>query len=460
MFTQHQATTQAVDVEPGTRAVRRIGMPHLFSRAGLETALIIVVLLGDLLIMPHAVYGDGSRRFAELDALLRNGQISSDKYSIIGPLFSTPLWFLGKVYRDATWWEGHYNVFLFALGMLAIYWILKDRVDRGLIRKFLLILAAVSMFPIPLTTYYGEPFTALLVGIGLLAAVFGPALWGWIAVAIGVANTPATLVGMGLAALARIIQRRRVRYALAVAGAFALIALENLIRHHNLFNTRYEAGFTLPILIGILSILFSFGKGLIFFAPGLLLPVKSRLFARDEESGRSLWRTHVLWLVFLAGMILIYASWYQWGGDWFWGPRFFLIASFPASLALAIHLQRPGDSLVAKLATLGALVLAAWGTISSVLFNLYAVADACGTLQHLSPDCAYQPQTSALWYPLLSPHLNPGFRPIAFSAICFAVFAYLAVPLIAIVARQTWEALSSAGLTSLAGWRSTAADTW
>ncbi len=158
-------------------------MLPLVSRAALETALIVVVLLGHLLLMPHWIYGDGARRFAELDALLRNGQIPDDKYSIIGPLLSAPLWFLGNVFRDAAWWEAHYNLFLFGLGLLAIYSILKDHVDRGLIRKFLLILAAFSMFPVPLTSYYGETFTALLVGIGLLAAVFGPALWGWIAVA-------------------------------------------------------------------------------------------------------------------------------------------------------------------------------------------------------------------------------------------------------------------------------------
>lgn len=452
MFTEQQTTTEAPSLEATLRASWRARLPRLTSRAALETALIVVVILANQFLMPHAIYGDGLRRYNELDALLGSGQISGDKYSLIGPLFSAPLWYLGKLYRGASWWEAHYNLLLFALGFIAIYWILKDRVDRGLIRKFLLVLGAISMFPIPLTTYYGETFTVLLVGVGLLAAVFGPAVWGWIAVAIGVANTPATLVGMGLAALARIVQRRRVRYALAVIGAGGLITLENVIRHHNISNTRYESGFTFPILLGVLAILFSFGKGLIFFAPGLLLPIKGRLLS-DDESERKLWRTYLLWLAFLAGLIVVYASWYDWSGDWFWGPRFFLFASLPASLAIAIRLQRHSASLAANLATLGALVLAAWVTISSVLFDLYAVADACGTLQHYSPDCNYQPQTSALWYPLLSPHFNPGVKPIAFSLVCLVVFAYLAIPLIATIARQTWDALGRAGLTSIADWR-------
>ncbi|HKS70008.1 MAG TPA: hypothetical protein VJQ45_06290 [Ktedonobacterales bacterium] len=459
MFTEQHVTTEVASPKAGRgRALLGGRMPRLLSGAAIETALIVIVLLGDFLLMPHAVYGDGSRRYAELDELLRNGQISGDKYSLIGPLFSAPLWFLGKLYRGASWWEAHYNLFLFALGLLAIYWILKDRVDRGLVRKFLLLLAAVSMFPYSLTSYYGEPFTALLVGIGLLAAVFGPALWGWIGVVLGVANTPATLLGMGLAALLRIVERRRVRYALAVIAAFGLIALENLIRHHSIANTRYESGFTFPILIGILAILFSFGKGLIFFAPGLLLPIRGRLLPGGEGE-RNLWRTYVLWMAFLAGMIVVYANWYDWSGDWFWGPRFFLFASIPASLVVAVRLHHRGASLPANLATLGALVLAAWVTISSVLFDLDAVANACGTLSNLSPNCSYQPQTSALWYPLLSPHFNPGFKPIAFSLICFVAFAYLAAPLVSTVLRQTWDALRRAGLTSFAGWRRPTADT-
>lgn len=459
MFTEQHVTTQVTSPKAGPGHARwRAPLPRLFSGAAVETALIVIVLLGDLLLMPHAVYGDGSRRFVELDELLASGQISGDKYSLIGPLFSAPLWLLGKLYRGASWWEGHYNLLLFGLGLLAIYWILKDRVDRGLIRKFLLVLAALSMFPFPLTTYYGEPFTALLVGIGLLAAVFGPALWGWIGVVLGVANTPATLAGMGLAALMRIVERRRVRYALAVVAAFGLIALENLIRHHSIANTRYEAGFRFPIFIGILAILFSFGKGLIFFAPGLLLPIRGWLLPGGEGE-RNLWRTYLMWLAFLVGMIVVYANWYDWSGDWFWGPRFFLFASIPASLALAVRLHRRGASLPANLATLGALVLATWVTISSVLFDLNAVAAACGTLSNLSPNCSYQPQTSALWYPLLSPHLNPGLKPIAFSLICFAVFVYLAAPLVATVLRQTWEALRRAGLTSIADWRRPTTDT-
>ncbi|MFI5273339.1 MAG: hypothetical protein ACHQ4H_09950 [Ktedonobacterales bacterium] len=441
-------------------AARRGARPWrawLLSRGAFETALIVLTLLAHGLLLAHGVFGDGLRRYDELTALLAHGQISNDKYSLIGPIFSTPLWLLGHVYRDSKWWVARYNLLLFALALLAIYLLLKDRIDRRLIRTFLLLLAVASMFPVPLTSYYGETFTALLVGVGLLAAVFGPALIGWVAVVLGVANTAATLVALGFAAVTRVVQRRRLRYALAVVAAFAAIALENYIRHGSLSNTRYESGFTYPILFGLLSILFSFGKGLIFFAPGLLLPIRGWLRAGDENEHK-LYQTYLLWVAFVAGMIVLYANWYDWSGDWFWGPRFFLIASLPASLALAVRLRRPSASLLANLVTFGVLCLAAWVGLNGVLFDLNAVAAACGTLSHLSPTCSYVPQTSALWYPFVALRLKPGGKKLLlYAGVCLIVFVYLAAPLVAVIARQAWTAGRAGAAAFLAEWRHPAA---
>src|SRR5579872_717460 len=101
----------------------------LRSRAAFETALIVGALVAHLALLPHLVVSDGIRRFDELNDLLTNGQISGDKYSMIGPLFATPLWLLGHLYRDPIWWVARFNLIVFGLGLLAIYWVLKDRVD-------------------------------------------------------------------------------------------------------------------------------------------------------------------------------------------------------------------------------------------------------------------------------------------------------------------------------------------
>ena len=154
-----------------------------------EIALIVVCLVFSLFAMlqfyPAKISGDGAGRFQAISDLLEHGKLSSVKYSMVGSLFSIPLWLLGKVYQTSEWWCVRYNLIVFATGLLLFYLLLKDRVERGLIRKFILILIVASMFPNHLNTYYGEVFTAILVGVGIMAAVIGPRFGGWIAVVLG-----------------------------------------------------------------------------------------------------------------------------------------------------------------------------------------------------------------------------------------------------------------------------------
>src|SRR5262249_55819704 len=142
------------------------------------------------------------------------------------------------------------------------------------------------------------------------------------------------------------------------------------IRRGNPLASNYEDGFSEPFLIGLLSILFSFGKGLLFFAPGLLLPLRGALAGLAEGTRRLLATTHLLWVAFLGGLVLVYARWWAWYGGWFWGPRFFLIASLPACLALALRLRparRP--ALLGDLATLGVLALSVWVGIDGAVYD-------------------------------------------------------------------------------------------
>src|SRR6185312_16815266 len=126
-----------------------------------ETGLIVTGLFALLLLLPHQLNADGLYRFRALSELLQFGKISNTRYSLVGPLFSSPFWLLGKVYLTPAWWCERYNLFLFALSLLVMYWLLKDRIDRGLIRKFFLILLAASMFAAHLRFYFGEVFTSL-----------------------------------------------------------------------------------------------------------------------------------------------------------------------------------------------------------------------------------------------------------------------------------------------------------
>lgn len=175
------------------------------------------------------------------------------------------------------------------------------------------------------------------------------------------------------------------------------MVVENLVRHHSLTNSRYEDGFTFPVFFGVLSILFSFGKGLIFFAPAIFLPVRG-YFTRLGAGGQKLYRAYGLWIAFIVGMVAVYAGWYVWSGNWFWGPRFFLLAALPCSLALAVRLHRPGAaSLPGNLLTLGLLALCVWVGINGTVFDVNALVGPCGRVT--GQVCVYLPQNSALWLP-------------------------------------------------------------
>ncbi len=421
--------TADADTERMTVARARATARRRTWRSGFETALIVVGLAALLLFLGHHVYSDAEVRYQELSTLLLHGAISHSKFSLIGPLFSTPVWLVGGWLHLPHHGVGVYNWCVFTVGVGALYLLLKDHIDRGLLRTFLLLLIAASMFPFHLTNYFGEVFTAVCVAVGLVAVqVWRPTL-GWAAVVVGVANTPATLVGLGFVVTVRAIQTRRLRSVLPVFAAAALIASENWIQRGSPFATNYESGFGLPFL-GLLAIFFSFGKGLIFFTPGLFLPIRRLLDRLEPLRRRLLASTQTYWIAFVAGMVAVYSAWWAWDGGWFWGPRFFLFASFPAALALALALRHYGTHLIMDLTALLALCLSVWVDINGAVFGNYSLYNLCvsdGYARNYL--CDYTPRYSVLWYPLMTPQPLTWLN-IAYIVYCLVVFGYLALPLL------------------------------
>ena len=448
----------------GDEKARERGAGSLLLRAG-ERALLPICVFSMALALPYNVTGDGATRFEALDKLLRQGVGATSRYSLIGPLVSTPLYLLGAALGSAEHGVAFFNLTVFVLGLIAFHLLLRRHLEPGIRRRFLLLLTVGSMFPAALASYYGETFTAIMVAVGLTAALLASRrvgrVAGWIAVALGVANTPATLVGLGLALLGRIWATRRLRYALVGAGALALIAGESLMRRGALFATVYTSdagaktimpysglpGFSYPFLFGALAILLSFGKGLVFYTPGLFLPLKRHLMALGE-GGAALWRVHASWLLFVAGLVVVYASWWDWSGDWFWGPRFFLIASVPASLALAVWVSRPSPRLWVNLLALGLLTLSIWVGVDGAVFNQFDLHACQVNHYQYGALCDFTPEFSALWRPLVNLGLyGPGatfasvesFQPRAILFALCAPLAWLSIaaPLLRAIAGQT-----------------------
>ncbi len=419
--------------------------------AWFETALVLLGLLAILLLFPHDTGGDGWVRFSALSALLTDGKIPHIKYSMVGPLFSIPFWYLGKVYQTPFWWATRYNVFVLGGGMLAIYWLLKNRVNHALLRKFFLLLVVAAMFTYHLFFYYGEVFTAVFVAVGSVAIVVGPAFVGWCAIILGVVNTPATLVGLILLTGKHMLEKRCVRYSLAVVATGALIMLESWIFRGSPFANGYadnygfrtimpysgRPGFSNPFFFGLLSLLFSFGKGIFFFAPGLLLPIRRTLRKVREETQVDLFAIYILWISFLIGLLLVYSSWWAWHGGWFWGPRFLLIASIPASFALAVRLQWRDSSLLVNVVTILVLALSIWVGIDGAVYGDGALQNIClaNNAYLETPLCYYTPEFSVLWHPFVV-YQPLDHRQVLYMLYSLFVGVYLLVPLLITTACQ------------------------
>jgi len=446
-------------------------------RAWIETGLIVIGLLAQFFLLPHVLDADGKIRYQTLDALLRESALLDNRYSLIGPLFATPVWLVGSVFGDAAWWVARFNTLFLGLGLLALYLLLRKRMDRGLLREFLLLLLVASMVPAHIEGFYGEVFTTLCVAVGVIL-LFTRARWsGWVALIIGVANTPAAILGLAFMMAQRALRSRRLRYLLIPLGALALIGLEAWIRRGSPFASGYGddhgyrtfmpysglPGFSYPFFLGLLSLLFSFGKGIIFFAPGLLLPARRALGAYSVR----LWMIHRLWLLFVVGLILVYASWWAWYGGWFWGPRFLLFASIPASLALAVWLRKKDASLWMRLAALGVLTLSCWVGLNGAVFSDATLAPTC-LWDNFAREayCHYIPEFSVLWRPFViasqlglgqafytAERLDPG--KLIYAGFTALVYLYFAAPLVVTMIRQAtplaWRFARER--LSLAAWR-------
>ncbi|HEV8193851.1 MAG TPA: hypothetical protein VGP82_20565, partial [Ktedonobacterales bacterium] len=421
-----------------------------------EPALILCGLLAMAVLLPHHLVADGARRYEALSQLLGQGRISPLNYSLLGPLFSAPLWLLGHATANPVGWVLQFNLICLALCLLVLYLLLRPHVDRRVLGAFLLLLVAASMFPDHVRYYYGEVFTVACVGAGLAAVVFGgrrTRLVGWAAIVVGTANIPPALVGLAAVTLVRLIQQKRLREILPLLSAVALVLAENWIRRGGPLNQGYDdnhgvqtimpyaglPGFSYPFFFGLLAILLSFGKGLIFYTPGMFLPMRRALATLRATATRQADTLYLLWLSFVIGLIVIYAKWWSWYGGWFWGPRFFLFASLPASFVLAARLHARGIPLVGNLLTLGALALSFWVGVDGAIFGQNTLSEVCFANNYSQEFlCHFTLEFSALWRPFVAyePLNTADVIYVAYSAI---VFVYLVLPLLGRILEQGRE---------------------
>jgi hypothetical protein len=418
-------------------------------------ALLALGLTVFFFLLPHRVEGDGSLRLAALQGWVTGGSIPDTKYPLIGSLPSIPLVLLGHLGPSPEWWASRYNVLVYAAGLGALYLLLRGSLPNDVLAAFLLLLGTTGMLPNSLTGYGAETFSAMTVGAGLAAWSVGRWKTGAVLLGLGVANLPASFVGLAFAMGWWAWRMKEIRAVVPLVVSAGLWLLEGTVRRKSALSTGYEGdhgfqtllpysglpGFSYPTFLGVLSLVFSFGKGLFFFAPGLLLA-----FGRGLDALRPVTQVLVLWMLYLAGMVLVYGSWWAWYGGFTWGPRFLIFASLPASLLLAAQVRRPPRALLAGTVVLAALLLSLWVGIDGQVFGRFAQAPCAANHYDLESFCWYVPEFSVLWTPFV---FNAHLSWVDFALIAYAVglTGYIAFPLIrewAITARsELGEALAA-----------------
>lgn len=188
-------------------------------------AIAIVVIVA----IPKSISGDGSLRYEAIDHFMTTGQLTSPRYSTVGPLLSTPLYLLGRALGAARPVTALYNSLLFLFALWLIWRDFCDELTPAVRRMLLLLLVFASMFAHHVQYYYGEVFTTVAVTIGVFWLSRGHWARGWALLVLGAVNTPASLIGIGAIAICHARQTRRWLPLLGPVTAFALMSLESLL---------------------------------------------------------------------------------------------------------------------------------------------------------------------------------------------------------------------------------------
>jgi hypothetical protein len=414
--------------------------------AALEIVLIAEGFVVLFALLPHEFNStDDQARFADIEQLLHHGHLTSSHFSLVMPLVSAPFLLLGEILASPQWWAERFNVIVLAAGTMVAFRLLRGRAEAALVRTTVLVLCFASFLTSMLRGYGAETFSATFVAVGIVALVTGRRRSGWAAIVIGVVNTPPALAGLGVLTAAELLRTKRLRCLLPVAAAVVLIMAEAWIRRGGPFVSGYEGdrgvttilpysgrpGFSYPLLFGITSILFSFGRGLIFYMPGLLL----WLSAGTRRLAQGCRSTVASMLLFVAALVLVYAKWWAWYGGIAWGPRYFTFAAIPASLLIAVRLTRTQASVRFDAITIVVLAASTWVSIAGGVADLRWLDNFC-TQDNYSVEslCWYSPEFSPIGHALVQfPALTTATAVVV--AYCALVFAYLAARPLATLVR-------------------------
>jgi hypothetical protein len=429
---------------PKVKATGQEGPARPFDgTAAFETGLIVCGLLAMYFLLPHVLRGDDITRLNDINQLLDHGKLTDSRFSLVMPLISVPVLMLSHITQNRFYWAEHFNTLVVAAGVVISYLLIRGRYDARLFRLAVIVLLFASFLTNRLRDYNAETTTAVLLTLGIICVFTNRfVVAGWAAIVLGVVNTPAAIIGLILMCVWYTAKTRRLRNLLPIIAAGALIMLEAWVRRGGPFVTGYgNQRYDTPFVLGFVSILFSFGRGLLFFTPGLALWLSPRV--RRLVPGRN---AVIMMLLFVAGLVLIYSKWWAWYGGVSWGPRFFTFATIPASLLIAVGVWRAGRSPGADAITLGALAFSTYVALAGGLVYLKQELELCRA-NPIKDGCFYRPQDSGLWQFAVTSH-SLSLQSGLLALLIVGAFIYLAIPLVKSVVRPIWPRRSW-----IVGWR-------
>ncbi|MEQ1701602.1 MAG: hypothetical protein ABMA25_15950 [Ilumatobacteraceae bacterium] len=267
---------------------------------------------------------------------------------------------------------------------------------------------------------------------------------GTVMVALGAAIVPVQVAGLVLLGAVHVVRRRSPWVLSAGMLAAAMVVADVAITEHRLGFSKYapEAkqfevlpwqtvqDFGYPLVFGLLGILFTFGRGLVWYMPSLFLGNERRHDPVVE------WRRSLTVLVF--AMVPIYAKWWAWYGGKSFGPRFFLLGVVPAAVALCDRLQSPRRTR-SWAAGVAATVFTGWVAIAGAVHYLTpaAVQRCTDDYARLELLCWYTPEYSSLFSPLWDGRALSVVEVLFILGVCAVVATVVAT----LTPAPTWQAL-------------------
>ena len=182
---------------------------------------------------------DADHRFQLLRHWIEDGIAPNEKWPMIGTILGAPMYFLGRLYQTPEWWMYRYPAILCGVALVVLDRLLEPHLATAPRRRFLLLLLVASMVPYQLRSLSAESFNLSLLLVGFVALLQERWVLGTVAVALGGANIPATLGGVGLALLVSSVMLRKWRVLLPVVLGVLLALTESWFKHGTPFSTPY-----------------------------------------------------------------------------------------------------------------------------------------------------------------------------------------------------------------------------